>query len=125
MSFKSCRRTLAFRRVAVAAALAIAIASVPGALWAQQMAPTMPDPSAAGEPAPLYDPGAADQTQPPDPMSAVDDPGDSAAVAIPGGGEVQAQDPAVPDSGPQIPPTETWSGTRIDPEGSAGAPMGP
>jgi hypothetical protein len=125
MSIEPTGRRQAIRSIAGAAALAIAIASLPSPLWAQQAAPMMPDVSAAGGPAPLYDSGAAAQTQPPDPMSAVDDPGDTATVAIPGGGQVQAQGPGPADSGPQIPPTETWSGSRIDPNGSGTTPVGP
>jgi hypothetical protein len=117
------RRAGAIRRMIGAAALALALVGLPCALWAQQAAPPMPDASAAGGPAPLYDSGAAGQ--PPDPSSAVEDPGDTAAVAIPGGGEVQAQGPAAPDSGVRIPPTETWSATRLDPNGSGTAPAGP
>ncbi len=125
MGIESSRRAAAIRHLAGAAALAIAIAGVPGALWAQQAAPSMPNASAAGGPAPLYGTGAGMQAQPPDPMSAVDDPGDAATVAIPGGGQVQAQGPVAPGSGAQIPPTETWGASRIDPNGNGTTPIGP
>jgi hypothetical protein len=90
---------------------------------AQEMSPPMPDPSYATGSNPLD--SSAGQEQVPDPTSAVDDPGTSAAVPIPGGGDVQAQGPDNAAAGQQIPPTETWGATRIDPNGSGTAPIGP
>jgi hypothetical protein len=125
MGIQPRRRTPAIRHLAGAAALTIAIGGMPGALWAQEAAPIMPDASAASAPAPLYDSGAAVQPQPPDPIGTALDPGDTATVAIPGGGQVQAQGPTAPGLDQAIPPNETWSGSRIDPNGSGTTPLGP
>ncbi len=106
----------------------VMIASVALALWshpvrAQEMAPPIPDPSYGAAPAPIES-GAA-QAQMPDPMGAVDDPGTSASVPIPGGGAVQAQGPDGVAPSQQLPPTENWGTSQIDPNGSGTTPMGP
>jgi hypothetical protein len=124
MRSESSRRLSALRRGAATTVIAAALAIWPVALWAQQTTAPMPDASAGAAPAPL-DNSAAAQSQPLDPMSAVDDPGDAATVSIPGGGEVQAQGPSGTAPGSQIPPNETWGASRIDPNGSGTTPIGP
>lgn len=111
------------RKVATVLLVSTALALFPGALWAQQGSTVMPDTS-GGATAPL-DSTAAAQSQAPDPMNAVDDTGESATVAVPGGGQVQAQGPAPAAADSSIPPNETWGASRIDPNGNGTTPMGP
>jgi hypothetical protein len=124
-SRRACAPRCIAAATAIAAMLAIALGGMPAPIWAQQAAPQMPDTAAGAGPTALDNSAASAQSQPPDPIGAVDDPGDAATVAVPGGGEVQAQGPSGPPSGPEIPPNETWGASRIDPNGAGTTPLGP